>query len=452
MRLIRGVAIALMLAAPAAAQQAPAPGFSALEGIVVDSLRGGFLRGAVVSVSGMERFVVTDSLGRYRLDSIVPGTRVVELSHEMLDTLGVRVMSPQIEFALDSTVILALDVPSSATIISAKCQRPPRDGGAVFGLVLDADSELPIHGAEIILSWIELTVGPKIGVRYEPQRRTVTTDAAGRYRICGLPADFNADMIAARGSDSTSAVGVSYAGSGFALATIFLGTTDSAQRSVVPAQPGAAQPGAVAAGTVRGIVIDSAGNPISGARVGIASSPDAAVTEPDGTFTLSTRRSGTQALMVRRLGYQPEEISVNVTRRAPREVTIRLKTLVPVLEAVLVQARRDFALERVGFAARRRVGTGKYLSFEDLARRHALSIDDFLVHIPSLRRDAGFAPACITYWVDGMRWLGSPDDAMSPSEVGAIEAYSSSFVPAEFQNFDMCAVVVIWTKWKLGIR
>lgn len=441
------MAVLLMLAAPAAAQQAPAPGFAAVEGIVVDSLRGGLLRGAVVSVSGSERLAFTDSLGRYRLDSIVPGTHVVELSHEMLDTLGIRVYSPQIEFPADSTVILALDIPSSGTIISAKCQRSASDAGAVFGLVLDAESEQPIPGAEITLSWVQLTVGREIGIRYEPQRRTVVSDAAGRYRACELPVDLIADITAARGRDSTSAVPVRYAGPGLAIATIFVGSADSAQRS-----GGAAAPNTGATVAVRGVVIDSAGKPIPGARVGIASSPDAAVTDADGTFALATRRSGTQALIVRRLGYQPEEVSVNVTRRAAREVTIRLKTLVPVLEAVLVQARRDFALERVGFAGRRRSGLGKYLTTEELERRHALSIADFLTHIPSLRRDAGLSPACITYWVDGTRWLGSPDDAMSPSEVGAIEAYSSSFVPSEFQNFDMCGVVVIWSKWKLGIR
>jgi hypothetical protein len=56
--------------------------------------------------------------------------------------------------------------------------------------------------------------------------------------------------------------------------------------------------------------------------------------------------------------------------------------------------------------------------------------------------------------VDGSRWsFGTPDEFMTPREVGAIEVYSGAFVPAEFQSFEgSCRVVVIWTRWKLGTR
>lgn len=42
---------------------------------------------------------------------------------------------------------------------------------------------------------------------------------------------------------------------------------------------------------------------------------------------------------------------------------------------------------------------------------------------------------------------------VSVSARAAIELYNSPFVPAEFSDFEgACRVVVIWTKWKLGLR
>jgi hypothetical protein len=48
----------------------------------------------------------------------------------------------------------------------------------------------------------------------------------------------------------------------------------------------------------------------------------------------------------------------------------------------------------------------------------------------------------------------SPDFFLSGSEIGAIEIYDELSAPAEFARISMggepCAVVVIWTKRKLG--
>ncbi|MBA3578682.1 MAG: carboxypeptidase-like regulatory domain-containing protein [Gemmatimonadaceae bacterium] len=241
-------------------------------------------------------------------------------------------------------------------------------------------------------------------------------------------------------------MGVSYGEGMLGLSTLFLASADSGELAGGRAQP------AVSGASVRGLVVDSAGQPVPGARVGLAASASSAVTDLAGKFELSGLRPGTQALIVRRLGYLPEEVTVNLSRRAPRDVTVRLNVLVPVLEAVVVQARRDLALERVGFASRKRLGSGRFITQEQLARRHALRIEDILSQIPNLRRGVDMNGSCITYWVDGAHWSVHPDEFMSPAEVAAIETYPASLAPIEFQRLDGCAVVLIWTKWKLGIR
>jgi hypothetical protein len=117
-----------------------------------------------------------------------------------------------------------------------------------------------------------------------------------------------------------------------------------------------------------------------------------------------------------------------------------------------VEARRDLALERVGFTGRRRMGTGRYVTLEELERRNALRVSDYLTHIPVLRRGYDMSDRCVTYWVDGAHWSVHPDEFMHPTEVAAIETYTAALAPIEFQRLDGCAVVLIWTKWKLGIR
>lgn len=435
------------LAAPAAGQEPRAAAFARLEGVILDSLHGGFANGASLIVTGTRRFAFADSLGRFRIDSIPAGDHQIELFHLTLDTLGVRVLTPPVAFAGDSTVYLALAIPSAATIVRAKCSGLGGDTGALIGVVLNADSEEPVAGAEVRVWWIELTVGAKFGVRYQPYDRTAPSDENGRYKLCGLPPELSANISATRGSDSTATLPIAYGAPGLGMATLFLPISDTGATGIIPGT--SAGRGA----EVRGVVVDSAGAALAGARVGLAGSLAATVTDSTGAFVLGGQRSGTQSLVVRKLGYQPAEVILNLTRRAPREVTVRLGAFVPVLEAVLVQARRDFALERVGFAARQRSGMGRYMTQEALDRRHAIEVSDFLRHLPPPRA-SGFGGACTTYWVDGSRWrLGTPDEFMSPQEVAAIEVYSGAFVPAEFQSIEgSCRVVVIWTKWKLGTR
>lgn len=436
--------MALMLAAPAAAQEAQPAAYAALDGVVVDSVRGGPLRGAAVRVANTSRIAFTDSLGRFRVDSVPPGSHNVELFHELLDTLGVRVYTPPVQFSPGVTVEMGLGVPSARTIIRAKCQSSAGDAGAIFGVVLDAEREEPVASAEVRLSWVELSVDRETGIRYEPQRRSATTDDGGRFRICYLPADLSADIAAARGRDSTYAVHVGYAEGAFGLATLFVPASDSARREVAVQR-------ALPQASVRGTVVDTAGRPVAGARVELAVSSNAVVTDSSGTFTLNGV-PGTQSLVVRRLGFQPVEVAVNLSRRAPREVSIRLAAFVPVLDAVLVQARRDAALERFGVTGRSRSGTGRIIMAEEIERHNVMRIEDILSRVPGLRRGVEMSDRCITYWVDGNHWQAHPDEFMVPNEIAAIETYSAALAPIEYQRLDGCAVVLIWTKWRLGIR
>src|SRR5688572_2016805 len=121
--MMRYLLLAALACAPvvATSQQpvGPAP-HAAITGVAVDSVRGGYLRGAIVSVSGTSRSAMTDSLGRFRIDSVAPGTRHLEVMHPLLDSIALRVRSPERPLEAGDTTSFIIAIPSPATIVAAK--------------------------------------------------------------------------------------------------------------------------------------------------------------------------------------------------------------------------------------------------------------------------------------------------------------------------------------------
>ncbi|HUR92297.1 MAG TPA: carboxypeptidase regulatory-like domain-containing protein [Gemmatimonadaceae bacterium] len=441
------------------AAQTPSPArHSVLTGVVVDSVRGGYLRGATVGLLGPSRMTFTDSLGRFRIDSIPPGEYQVALFDPLLDTLSLGVVSPRTRFAAGDTVEMVLAVPSQLSIVTAKCgpARGAEEDRALFGQVLDAATEQPVAGAQVSLNWTDLTISERTGVRSEPRRRQAETDARGYYKICGLPPELAAEAFVQRGGDSTGKVVIEFGDALLGLATFLLPgsvvqNADAARDTIRVPSAGTA--------TVSGTVVDGNGRPIPTAHVSITGGINAATTDSSGTFTLSGQPTGTHALVVRRLGYMPIEIAVNLTPLRNNVVAVQMQQYVPVLAAVVIEGNRLAALERVGFNQRKTRGTGRYLERDFIRNRNAHRISNLLEGIPGLRRPGdGFSGGgCVNYWVDGNFWRGSsPEDFIMPDEIEAIEVYSGSFTPAEFQTLttrgnDRCSTVVIWTRWKLRL-
>jgi hypothetical protein len=138
-----------------------------------------------------------------------------------------------------------------------------------------------------------------------------------------------------------------------------------------------------------------------------------------------------------------------------------------VLETVKVTATADAGLEKVGFTQRKKSGFGYFLSGEDISRRSPNLLTDVFRTIPGLRvtpsgndfvvqstRNA--LGGCVRYFVDGAVWEavfpGDVDRLVPPWEIGAIEVYNGSSVPAQFQmaGSTSCASIVIWTKTRLN--
>lgn len=237
-------------------------------------------------------------------------------------------------------------------------------------------------------------------------------------------------------------------------------------------EPGAAQ-------TVRGTVVDAdTGNPVSLAYVGLlAEDRDVVVADladDGGAFTLTAPEGGEYFLYVRGSGYETLMDGLfELGRNGVFEVRVGLTPEPIELEAVSVDARRSVSrLEASGFYDRVVTAPGHFLSRDDVTRVGGSLISEVLRSVPHVQIDAsrpligpnamqrasivmrrGTGRCSPTLYIDrhvvatGAVEPVRPDEYVSPSEVEAMEIYTSaSDVPVEFDAINDCGVILIWTR------
>ncbi len=451
------VALAFVCATALAAQQpAPAGTTAVAVGVVFDSLRGRPLAGARIRVDSSEQVTVADGEGRFRIEGIAPGGHVISVEHPLLDTLGLALRSPNYAFMAGGTVGLELVIPGQETFVQYVCSAAWRNRGpgVMMGRVRDADSGVPAVGARVSLVWYEVEVTN--AVRRAPRVRETPVAPDGTYRICGLPAQLDGKVQVLRGAQSSGEIPVNFGSD-----LVYLRSMGLAGQVVRADSTGAP---ALGIARVTGRDVNNAGKPLPGARVQLEGSTRVATTRANGDFSLDSLPAGTQSIAVRLLGYAPVEQAVDLVSSRPTSVTIKMTEFVPVLEAVRVTAARERGLESVGFTRRRRTGQGYYMDDRDI-NENSSNFSDVLRAAPGLRvvpsgmnRQVVTATrstnGCVVVWVDGTMWQslepGDIDDFVRPNELAAIEVYSPSTTPAEFQSKGgSCTTVVAWTYRKL---
>jgi hypothetical protein len=442
-----------------------------LQGIAVDSIHGGPLIGAAIQLEGTDRLGVTDSLGRFLIDSIKPGSYKVLVDHDVLDTLGITLSTAPMEFVANNVTRVVIAVPSPDFLASRFCTPARRalGPGVLVGRVREPDSPTAAVGARVSFVWYDPDPPPVAGmpikIKKEPRVREATVSADGTYRLCGLPEKYEGKLQAQRKDGGTTAeVAVTQDGGVLALRSM----------SVAPLVVAAAgtdtskgAPARVVKGTARafGRVLNKAGAPVEGARVSLLGGGASTTTRASGDFSLDSLPAGTQAIAVRHLGYAPQEVTVELSSRTPARVNVQLGAYVPELKAVEVISQTDQGLDRVGFTGRKRGAAGGYfITPQMIENRKAAQFTDLLTTAPGIRiqgdmghmyisstRSVG-QQSCVTVYVDGSQWQqlepGDLDSFVRPEEAAAIEVYpAGAATPVEFQTSGRdCAAVVIWTK------
>ncbi|HUQ84610.1 MAG TPA: carboxypeptidase regulatory-like domain-containing protein [Gemmatimonadaceae bacterium] len=453
---------------------AQAPGFSGIAGSVIDSVHGVIpLAGATVKVGSTNRQGVTDANGRFTIDSVPPGSHSLTVLHPLLDTLNITIATREVPFVAGQSLAVEMAVPSATTVIAIHCPAAWRARGpsALVGRVLDADNDTPLVGAKVSLVWQQLSLQT---LRKEPVVRSGLVAADGSYKICGLPSGIDGNVQADFNGKKTAEVRVVMEeATPLGFQSLRIGTTMAAEAPVdttprpagTPVKADSGPPRLRGPARLSGKVINAAGAPIPNARVDVQGTGAATLSRQDGSFGFTDLPSGTQAVVVRQLGFEPVEVPVELSGKAPKQVTVTMSKPARVLDPVAVVASGASA-DVTGFDRRKKNGFGYFMSTEDIDSRQATRMTDLFRTVPSLRvvpsgmdyvvesaRDV--QGGCVRYVVDGSPYQsmfpGDIDRLMPPHDVGAIEVYSGSSTPAEFQapGQSSCTTVVMWSKFKM---
>ncbi|HWZ58582.1 MAG TPA: carboxypeptidase regulatory-like domain-containing protein, partial [Gemmatimonadaceae bacterium] len=458
------------------------PTLSGAFGIVVDSIHGGPLPGAVVTISGTDRQGIADSTGKFRIDSIPPGTYQIALFHPLLDSLGLAIGTNPVEFPAGRYTIIAIGTPSPATLVASFCPPEKRitGNGILIGRVEDADTDEPVPGAKVSFIWSQLEAGKDIGVRHIPRIREATVDETGAYHICGIPDRVQGTARATTATFTTADLPMDFSQQQVQIVTFHVSKPDTVTPPPVAVAPadttkgktrtpatGPAPKRAVALrtghATLTGVVYNVAGRGIPDADVTVFGAASTTTTDSTGHFTLRNLPSGTQTLVVKRLSYGETDKPVEISATKPASVIVKLDQAAPTLAKITVTAKWEQELKKIGFTDRKKSGLGKYQTREEIEAKLPQNITDVFQTTPGLTVDySGREPVlrssrsssggCVNYMVDGVPYKeqspGDINDYMRPTEIEATEVYNSEETPGEFQSAGStsCTTILIWTK------
>ncbi|HEY2379053.1 MAG TPA: carboxypeptidase regulatory-like domain-containing protein [Gemmatimonadaceae bacterium] len=224
-------------------------------------------------------------------------------------------------------------------------------------------------------------------------------------------------------------------------------------------------PVAAQKGRVTGLVRDSAGAPLPEADVSITSAHILTRTDNSGAFVLSRVDPGQAEVSVRRLGYVPRSVQVDVKPNTNDTLVVVMMAQALELPGVDINDHtRRHMLWIEDFYRRRATGIGgTFFTRDDIEARHASRLSDVLRDAPGVRfvrsrggsgirfdSPANFRRDCLPqYFVDGQRVPNLEVDDFSARDIEGVELYAGpSSTPTQFQQgaVSSCGTVVIWSR------
>jgi hypothetical protein len=417
-------------------------------GRVIDADDRSAVQGAVVYLSGTQHTVRTGPAGEFRLTDLREGRYLLAVYHpgRELDPALLPGLEIDVRAGEDESVEVLL--PGLTAQLARRCEGQGTRGGALLaGLVRDEGSGIALPGAVVELR------RPTAG---GPVRRAVA-DAEGRYHFCDVergPAFVLRATLAARGSAERE------------LTLLPDGNTrsDLAIDLRTPIR-------------LTGRVLDAeTGRPVSAARVRIAGTAAAALTDAQGRFLIENAPTGTQNMEVEHLGYGTHREAVALRGAETVDLIIHLGIRAIEIRGVVATATvrpppglEDFhrrkAEQRGGhFFDRSAIERRNATRVEHLLAEYGFVVNNFGVITP--RGMSGFSTCGPMVYIDGIRVTHpgidpskqdaavSPGDArdalrmVNPALLDGIEIYrGASQVPVELGGTGGgCGVVMLWTR------
>jgi hypothetical protein len=217
-------------------------------------------------------------------------------------------------------------------------------------------------------------------------------------------------------------------------------------------------------GALRGVVRDSSGAPIKDADVGILARHLLTRTDAEGRFLMRRVPAGEFEVSVRRLGFEPRLLTVNISGQGTDSLHVVLAPRAQLLGGVEISEReRRVWLDLEGFYRRRIRGIGQYVTRDEF--RNTGTVTDMLRTVPGLqivqrrgaRRGVRFQSTSLTggdcmpmIWLDGQKAPRMEVDDVPVHDVEGIELYSGpSTTPQQFSpdnTRNTCGTIVIWSR------
>jgi hypothetical protein len=224
---------------------------------------------------------------------------------------------------------------------------------------------------------------------------------------------------------------------------------------------------------ITGRVFDAGtGEPVPSAQVLLVSLGRQTLTADDGSFALRGLSAGTRILETRRVGYAPRRDTLQLGDGQSLRVELALRVEATTLPPVAVEAtpRRPHL---GGFWDRRDRGMGIFFTRDEIERRRPFRITDMFQGLQGVTLTRTSRGRFLTFergnrcvaavFVNGapFQMTDSGIDEIHPDDIEAIEIYSPSRVPVEFNRTAMppmttathqvfgspnCGVVAVWTR------
>jgi len=449
-----------------------------IRGIVVDSIAGKPLAGAVVQVGTAESSrapwsAATDTAGRYEVRGVPDGRYIVGFYHDALTMLGLDAPSRSVVLGGERDVTVDLAIPSSATIRALRCgASAPFRQGMVVGFVRDAESLGAVAGATATIHWRAMALD-SANYRVVEEQTDATIDPDGSLLACGLPVDAPLDVrVTAPGRRTVRGTVVNVPSSGIGRVDVLL--VDSALING-PA-------------VIRGRVVRENGRSVASGRVVIAGL-NRDVPIQDGVFTVGGMPAGSWVAEARVVGVEPKQTLVTAADSAVALATMTVSDAPQMLDAVTVVGKMSRDLTVLDEVLRRkRIGSGTTFLPGHPALKSALFTADVMreargfryispteivartncrftaVYVDDVRIPDGFvsledwAPVsqvlAIETWPDirlapvQYRRGMMPSLPKPPSLVGGAQAKATSRAgdPDLASTWSVCALVLVWTK------
>jgi hypothetical protein len=465
----------LLASAPSLGGQAPA--FGGVDGTLKERIATRSVRATVslvqlASEASVSRSARPDGQGRYRVDSLPPGRYLMQISMPTLDSLDLAMPAREVSIAGGRTLRADAMLPFGAELRDLVCHSGRLGEGtvAVAGRVLDADTEKPLAGADVVATWTDVISDGLSKPKTKKRSVVAKTGAGGEYRLCGIPGGTTLALRLQQADKGTPLVRLTISQEeGVVVRDLSISPRsaprvallDSIARLGDRARSDSSARALQLTGTasVTGMVRGVGAVPLVGAAVRVRDAGPSTFTDSAGKFVLGGLPAGTQILQTLHDGYPLTEVAVELR---PERSTEQNVLMVRNAKPDSAQSESEATLYKEFEAHRRAYGFGQFLSVEEVMQKEKAvseTVDFFgdmlgftaLGHGAEARLISNEAlaaqPSCRSARVVAEGVDGFAINDIPPSQVGAIEGYANSqFVPERYAGKAECGLVVIWMR------